>query len=397
MTEKLYYKDSHLKTFTAKVLSCQWDEKKECYGVVLDQTVFFPEGGGQYADSGNLYLISKEEGGILNEGISVIDVQERGENPVHYVREKLEEGAFVKGEINYEERFVKMQQHTGEHIVSGLMHRHFGFDNVGFHLGQELVTMDFNGVLTEQELRMIEMEANAAVVKNLPVLVAYPSKEELDILEYRSKKELSGQVRIVTIPDYDVCACCAPHVERTGEIGMIRLIDGVKYKGGMRVTMVCGFRALQDYWMKEDNIREISHLLSAKPYETADAVRRLQKEQKQWKDKLYRMQNSYLEKKLQEFPEGARDVLVFEPEMDKNLARKFVDTGKSNVSGICGMFLGNDEDGYQYTLGSNREDLRLLIREFHQHFSGKGGGKPEMVQGTVLGKKEEMESFFAKR
>ena len=300
----------------------------------------------------------------------------------------------MTGQIDYQDRFSKMQQHSGEHIVSGLVHRHFGYDNVGFHLGKELVTMDFNGTLTGEQIRQIELEANQAVALNLEIQVAYPSKEELDAMDYRSKKELTGQVRIVTVPGYDVCACCAPHVERTGEIGIIKLVDAVKYKGGTRVTMVCGFRALQDYQMKEENVREISRLLSAKPYETAEAVKRLQGEVAQWKDKMYRMQTQYLEKKLEEIPEDAENVLVFETELDKNAARKFVDAGKERCSGICALFLGNDEQGYQYTLGSKTEDLKALLKTFHEAFPGKGGGKGEMVQGTVVGEMEKIREFF---
>lgn len=383
-TEKLYYQDSHMREFTGTVVSCAWDEKKEWYGVVLDRTAFFPEGGGQYADSGTLG------------GIAVEDVKERDGLVVHYIRQPLEPGTQVQGEIDFEERFSRMQQHTGEHIVSGLVHRHFGYDNVGFHLGNDLVTMDFSGALTEEQLRMVELEANQAVAENIPVQTAYPSKAELDELEYRSKKELTGQVRIITIPGYDVCACCAPHVERTGEIGIIKLIDAVKYKGGTRVTMVCGFRALQDYQIKENNVKEISRLLSAKPYETAEAVRHLQAEVLQWKDKLLRMQNAYMEKKLEELPEGTANYILFEKEMDKNAARRFVDAGMHKCSGICGIFLGDEARGYQYTLGSEHVNLKEFLKDFHQEFSGKGGGKPEMVQGTVAADAQALRAYLCK-
>ncbi|MDD3253610.1 MAG: alanine--tRNA ligase-related protein [Lachnospiraceae bacterium] len=372
-TEKLYYQDSHMREFTAQVLSCEWDEKKNAYGVVLDRTAFFPEGGGQYADSG-----------VLG-GIAVEDVKEKDERVLHYLKQPLEAGAQVQGVIDYEERFSKMQQHSGEHIVSGLVHRYFGYDNVGFHLGQELVTMDFNGTFTGEQLCQIEREANAAVTQNIPIQVIYPTRQELDELDYRSKKELSGQVRIVIVPGYDVCACCAPHVSLTGEIGMIRLVDAIKYKGGTRVTMVCGFRALQDYRMKERNIIEISRQLSVKPYETAEAVQRMQTELQQWKEKLIRTQTAYLEKKLEELSAETKDYILFEPEMDKNAARKFVDAGMQKCSGICGIFLGNDESGYQYTLGSQSVDLKTFLKEFHETFPGKGGGKSQMVQGTVAG------------
>lgn len=382
MTDKLYYHDSHQDSCHATVLSCEWDEKKQCFRVILDQTVFFPEGGGQYADTG-----------VLG-GVNVLDVQEKDDVIIHYTDGELTPGTEVIGTINYTERFSKMQQHTGEHIVSGIIHRTFGYDNVGFHLGQELVTMDFSGTFTPTQLSQVEYEANEAVVKNLPILVTYPSKEELNQLDYRSKKELTGQVRIVEIPGYDVCACCAPHVKLTGEIGIIRLIDAVKYKGGTRVTMVCGFRALKDYRMKEDNIREISRLLSAKPEESAQAVHRLQDETRMWKDKFVRSQSRAMEQILDNQPENVENILIFEEDVDKNVARRFVDEGKGKCRGICGIFLGNDKDGYRYILGSESIDLKAYSKGFHEALGGKGGGQPEMIQGTVNGTEEMLRQFM---
>lgn len=393
MTEKLYYQDNHLSEFTAQVVRCEWDEKKQCYGIILDRTAFFPEGGGQYADPGWL------------NGICVEDVRERSSEVIHYLKHPLEAGSQAAGKIDYAERFARMQQHSGEHIVSGLVHQHYGYENVGFHLGEFLVTMDFNGSLSLEQLRQIEGEANHAVAADLEIQVSYPSREELERLEYRSKKELSGQVRIVTVPGYDVCACCAPHVSRTGEIGMIKLVDAVKYKGGTRVSMVCGVRALQDYREKEESVREISHLLSAKPNEVAEAVKRLQKEAQQYKEKLARLQNRYLELRLGELTaaaspkagEASADVLLFEEELDKNAARRFVDAGMRQITGVCGTFLGTDEKGYQYILGREQGNMKEFLSEFHQAFPGKGGGKSEMVQGTVNAAQAEIETFFRER
>ena len=382
MTKKLYYEDSHQDICHATVLSCEWNEKKQCYEVVLDQTVFFPEGGGQYADTG-----------VLG-GVKVLDVQEKGDVIIHYTDGELQPNTEVDGTINYEERFSKMQQHTGEHIVSGIVHRTFGYDNVGFHLGQELVTMDFNGTFTPEQLQQVEYEANEAVVKNLPIVVTYPSKEELDQLDYRSKKELTGQVRIVEIPGYDVCACCAPHVKLTGEVGIIRLIDAVKYKGGTRVTMVCGFRALKDYRMKEDNVREISRLLSAKPEESAQAVHRLQDEARLLKEKLVRAESRAMERILNNLSDDVENYFVFEEDVDKNVARRFVDEGKGKCHGICGIFLGSDKDGYRYILGSETVDLKAFSKAFHEALGGKGGGKPEMIQGTVTASEEMIRTYM---
>lgn len=389
MTEKpfqdrLYYQDSHLARFTAQVLECRWDEKRGSYRVVLDRTAFFPEGGGQYADTGMLG------------GIRVLDVREREGQVVHYLEGPLEPGTRAEGVLDYEQRFSRMQQHSGEHIVSGLVHRHFGYDNVGFHLGQEQVTMDFNGSLTPENLRQIEQEANEAVFRNISIQVTWPDREELAALEYRSKKELEGPVRIVTVPGYDVCACCAPHVERTGEIGLIRLVDAIRYKGGTRVTMACGFRALKDYQEKEASVRDISRLLSARPEEVAGAVERLQQEARQWREKLVGMQNAHMEARLAAMGDHVVHEIVFEEELDKHAARRFVDAAMDQCSGLCALFLGNDSDGYQYTIGSRHVDLKELLRDFHRQFPGKGGGKAPMVQGTVRGTRKELEEYLGK-
>lgn len=382
MTEKLYYQDQKMQNFTARVLSCEFDEKKACYGIVLDRTAFFPEGGGQYADPG-----------VLN-GIAVQDVKEKGEVIIHYLKEAIEVGSEVSGQIDFDVRFSRMQQHSGEHIVSGIVHKHFGYENVGFHLGDEITTLDFNGPLTEEQVRQVEWEANEAVFRNVPIQVSYPTKEERDLLEYRSKKELSGQVRIVTIPGYDVCACCAPHVTLTGEIGLIKLVDVVKYKGGVRVTMMSGFRALQDYQEKENSVREISRALSAKPNEVAGAVSRLRNEVGKCKETISRLQSGYLEDKLDEITDETVSYVLFEEEMDKNAGRRFVDAGMRKVSGICGLFLGNDEKGYSYTMGSMNVNMRDFLKEFHEVCPGKGGGKPEMVQGSVSASRDVIEGFL---
>ena len=222
MTEKLFYEDSHMITFLATVIACE--KAGDYYEAVLTRTAFFPEGGGQYADTGRI------------DGVEVVDVQERQGLIYHKLSEPLELGKEVEGTIDWEERFSKMQQHSGEHIVSGLVHRTYGYDNVGFHMGKDAVTMDFNGVLTREQLKEIEKKANEAVVKNIDIQVLYPTKEQLEKIEYRSKIEIDGQVRIVEVPGYDTCACCAPHVKKTGEIGIIKLVGVQNYKGGVRVS-----------------------------------------------------------------------------------------------------------------------------------------------------------------
>ena len=272
MTEKLFYQDSHRTEFTAKVISCE--EAKDEYRVVLDQTVFFPEGGGQYADTG---MLGDTE---------VTDVHEKDDVIYHTTKAPLEAGSEVNGKINWDERFEKMQQHTGEHIVSGIVHERFGYNNVGFHLGSDYCTMDFDGPISKEQLKEIEAAANEAVYQDLEIKILYPSKDELKDLDYRSKIEIEGQVRIVEIPGYDVCACCAPHVKTTGEIGAIKLVSMVNYKGGERITMLCGRRAMRDYEKKDSMTKEISALLCAKEYEVAEAVGRLKSEQTRMKSQI---------------------------------------------------------------------------------------------------------------
>ena len=264
MTDRLYYEDSHLAAFPAMVTACE--QEKDYWKVALDQTAFFPEGGGQAGDTGYLG------------DVEVFDTHGKNGEIWHYTRQPLEIGAEVKGVLDWKKRFSRMQQHSGEHIVSGLIHTRFGYDNVGFHLGEEEVTMDFNGPITKEELLEIETAANQVVFGNVPIQISYPSKEELAVLDYRSKIEIEGQVRIVTIPDIDVCACCAPHVNTTGEIGLIKLTNVQSHRGGVRVNLLAGDRALRDYREKESSVKAVSVLLSAKEAVVADAVERLKQE-----------------------------------------------------------------------------------------------------------------------
>lgn len=379
-TEKLFYQDSHLQEFDATVLSCQPDG--DTFKVVLDRTAFFPEGGGQYADTG-----------VLND-VKVLDVHEKEDIVYHTMEKPMEEGMKVHGMINWEERFEKMQQHTGEHIISGLVNARFGYNNVGFHLGSDYCTMDFDGPITKEQLKEIELEANKAVWKNLDIAVTYPSKEELKEMEYRSKIEIEGQVRIVTVPGYDVCACCAPHVDKTGEIGMIKLVSMVNYKGGERITMLCGSRALRDYDQKDENGKEISALLCAKELEIAEAVKRLKEEQTSLKSKMANMQQKMLEFRANEISVEGEIVAVFDPELTGNGPRELMNLLLNKGAKISAVFAGNDADGYRYVIGSKTEDVRPLSKKLNEAFSGRGGGKPEMVQGSLTGAEEEIRKML---
>lgn len=387
-TEKLYDKDSFTKEFQAKVIFCEpWEEG---YRVVLDQTGFFPEGGGQTADTGYLMAGTADR----EQKIKVSDVQEEGGIIYHMTDDAVEVDTEVTGVLDWEDRFLKMQHHSGEHIVSGLVRKHFGYNNVGFHLGSQVVTLDFNGVLTKEELRQIEWEANRAVAENLAIQVTYPSDEELEKLEYRSKIEIDGQVRIVTIPGYDVCACCAPHLSHTGQIGMIKLVNMQNYKGGIRVYMLCGFAALRDYCEKEDSVRAIALSLSANENQVAAGVEKLKDEIYAQKGVIHKLSGELLDYKVDSVEQGAKKAVIFDENLEGNQVREMANKLLEKETVIAAVFAGNDEKGYRYVIGSRTKDVREIAKELNTVCNGRGGGKPEMAQGSVSGKRSAIEHFF---
>ena len=391
MTEKLFYQDSHLTEFEAKVLSCEpvnpdiLPGHSGEYAAELDRTAFFPEGGGQYADTG-----------VLG-GVRVTDVQEKDGRILHLLEGPLEPGTCVSGRIDWEERFMKMQQHSGEHIVSGLVHSAFGYNNVGFHLGSEDCTMDFDGELSKEQLVHIEQEANRAVWKNLKIQALYPSAEELARMEYRSKIEIEGQVRIIVVPGYDVCACCAPHVPYTGEIGLIKLTHVQRYKGGARVTMLCGVRALQDYEVKQEQAGEISALLCAKENEIAESVRHLRDEADNLKYELGEKEKKLIAVKAEMIPKDGKPVCIFTEDIEGDSMRLLMNLVLEAGHNVCAVFHGNDSEGYRYVIGSRTQNMRELVKEFNAAFDGRGGGKPEMVQGTARGCESEMKTWILRK
>lgn len=387
-TLQLYNQDSHMQTFQGTVLTCKEQAVTDGvttphYIITLDATVFFPEGGGQPSDVGTLG------------NVPVLDVQEKDDIIYHTLSAPLTIGEVVTGQIDWTKRFNLMQHHSGEHIISGIVHKNFGYDNVGFHMGSEAITIDFNGNLTESDIRIIELEANQAIYQNLPIEIKYPSAEELQELDYRSKKELTGNIRIVTIPGYDICACCAPHVTLTGEIGCIKITSCEKYKGGVRVSMLCGTSALQDYNTKEKSVTEISVLLSAKPNIISDAVKNLKADNISMKGQISDLQNQLLRYKAEAITEDTESICLFETDLAPNLLRNYGNLLVSRCSGLCAVFTGSDENGYKYVLASKSLDVRPISSQINEAFNGKGGGSKEMVQGSVVGNKETLEAFFA--
>lgn len=380
-TKRLYDENSYIREFDARVLSCE--EGKNGYEVVLDESAFFPEGGGQPADQG-----------FLND-VRVTDVRDKKDYVLHICSQSLKPGSLVHGRIDWERRFLHMQQHSGEHIFSGIVHRLHGYDNIGFHMGKDFVTVDFSGLLTEEEIAEAEKQANTVVLANERILAEYPCARELETLEYRSKKEIDGAVRIVTVPGADVCACCGTHVKRAGEIGPIKVTSSEHYKTGIRLTLEIGWRALEDYEEKHRNVKAISALLSVKPEETAAAV---QKQQELMQE--LRLQNNGLKQRLfemmvKEIPEGQEKTVIFEDGLNAVEIRKLADM-LSERTGLAAVFSGSDGEGYKYVVCSRQKDAAALGKDLNRELNGRGGGKNPMIQGSVQAEKAEIREFFEK-
>ena len=384
-TVRLYDQDAYATKFEAEVLACEEVEKKEkkVYQVWLDQTLFFPEEGGQSPEMGTI------------DGIKVLDVQIKDEVIKHTLAAPLAVGTMVKGVVDWKHRFYNMQQHSGEHIFSGIVHNRFGYDNVGFHLSDSIVTMDFNGVITAEDIEEIETEVNQAIIENIPVEVSYPTKEELKVLEYRSKIEIEGQVRIVTIPGYDVCACCAPHVRRTGEIGMLKVMNVQSYKGGVRISILCGFRALEAFRQKADIITELMAQFSTNQEALVENVTKLKNTNQTMKNQLASAKQELMEYKVAAIPEDSENAILFESDLDTPVVRNVVNGLVEQFTGICAVFVGNDESGYQFIVGSKNKDCRAIAAALREKLSARGGGSDKMIQGSVAASQLQIEELLA--
>lgn len=377
MTKKLYDIDAYAREFDATVLSCEAESVKEAgvektvYKVVLDQTLFFPEEGGQSPDKG-----------VLDER-EVLDVQIKNDVITHTLDVALEVGAAVHGEIDWKHRFSNMQQHSGEHIFSGTVHRLFGFHNVGFHLSDNIVSMDFDGVLTEEDVAKVEYLVNEAIVRNLPITISYPNREELAQLEYRSKIEIEGQVRIVTIGDVDVCACCAPHVRNTGEIGMLKVMSLQNYKGGVRITILCGFRALEAFREKNAVVSGLMNSLTSSQDVLVDRVEKLKASNQDYKYRLAAAKQKLMEIKISQIPAEQEHVILFGQDIENLVMRNTVNELTTKHAGVCGIFVGDEMEGYQFIIGSANVDCTKVAALLREATKAKCGGSKQMIQGSV--------------
>lgn len=394
-TTYLYDSNAYATEFDATVLNCEKVSENE-YHLILDQTLFFPEQGGQSPDKGTINGIQVSDVQI-NDGVIVHTLtvdNERAHEDAVIKDSLLKPGDKVHGIIDWTHRFYNMQQHSGEHIFSGIVHSRFGYDNVGFHLSDQTVTMDFNGIMSEQDIYDIEYEVNKAITENIEVQVTFPTREELEKLEYRSKIEIEGQVRIVTVPGYDVCACCAPHVRRTGEIGILKVMGIQNYKGGIRVTILCGFRALMAFREKAAVISELTGFLTTGQDKLVDTVKKLKTSSQNMSSQLAQANQTLLLQKLESIPAEQEDVIMFETGINTKTLRNVINSMMEKHSGYCGIFVGDDENGYNYVVGSKNKDCKEIAGKLKDEFSAKGGGNSQMIQGSLVASANDISTVF---
>lgn len=395
MTEAIFDRDPRELSFKARVLSCE--ERRTAAGesrfaVVLDRTAFFPEQGGQKADRGALG------------GASLLDAEIHEGVITHLLDAPLELGSEVCGKVDWARRFDFMQQHTGEHILSGLANRLYGAENVGFHLSEREVQLDFSVQLSEAELEALEHAANQAIFRDIPVKAYYPNAEELAALNYRQKKELTGAIRIVELEGVDCCACCAPHVARSSEVGILKILSAMNYKGGTRLYIACGMRAVQDYAARIREAQQLSKLLSAPQGELSAAVVRLQEKAMAAEQRaaetalaliLLRAEAAARDKaQTHEPPKAEADGLcLILPPLPESALQRAVKPLKELFSGVVALFSGDDESGYAFLMFGDSVDWKPFLAELRTR-GGKGGGGKDRVQGRLLCRAKELHTIF---
>ena len=378
-TEKLYYQDPFMQEFTATVLACE--EAKNSFKVVLDRTAFYPEGGGQPADHGALG------------GAAVTDVHEKDGVIFHTCDQAVEIGETVTGRIDWARRFDHMQQHSGEHIISGILCTDYHCDNVGFHLGADVVTIDYNADISWEQALDAERKANEVIWADRAVDIKYPTPAELAALDYRSKKELTGKVRIVTFPEADCCACCGTHVLRAGQVGLIKVLSCQKFREGVRIELICGRRALNYLGAVYDQDRAIGQRLSVKPQDTLAAVERLEAELSAAKVRMADLEESVFDAIARENA-GRGDVVLFQPAMKSDSVRKLADAVAHRCGGLAAVFAGK-EGRYAYALvRSDGGDISAFVKELNKTLNGRGGGRNGFAQGSVQAEVAQIRKFF---
>lgn len=388
-TMKLYYSHPYDTQFVGNVLSCE-KGNDNTYLLILDQTLFFPEEGGQTPDKG---IITYNDSTLKVRDVRIKKIHGR-DWIIHIIDTEIPVGCIVNGEIIWEHRYSNMQNHSGEHIFSGLVNTTLGYDNVGFHLSDSIVTMDYNGPLSNDDIDDIALKANESIWADIPISASYPDKATLESLEYRSKIQLEGSVRIVTIPGIDTCACCAPHVKRTGEIGTLMVISSQNYKGGTRLSILCGKRAYLYNVNNRNMITTVSQNLKIPPENTVKGVSELQENISTLKKNLHLATAEILSLDSKLIPEDSDNAVLFVPEADSISIRNFINENKNSHPGFVGVFSGDEITGYSYIIGSSSKNCQELLVSLRENFSSKGGGKPEMIQGFLIASREQIMKLF---
>lgn len=378
-TEKLYYADPFLAEFTAEVRSCV--PGKTGFLVALDRTAFYPEGGGQPADHGTLG------------GVAVTDVHEKDGVILHNLEKAVEIGATLTGKIDWPRRLDQMQQHSGEHILSGILCRDYHCDNVGFHMGADRVEIDYNADISWDQALAAEAEANAVIWADAPVEIAYPSPEALGALAYRSKKELTGQVRIVTFPGADCCACCGTHVLRAGQVGLVKVLSCQKFRSGVRLEILCGKRAVEFLSAMDGQNRAIARQLSAKPTETLAAVERMVAELTAAKARINALEEQSFAALAAEYV-GAGDTVLFSAPLESQAVRKLADALAQRCGGLAAVFAGEKEHWNYACIRADGADIAPLVKAMNLALQGRGGGKNGFAQGSVQAEQAAIRDFF---
>lgn len=389
MTEKLYDKDAYASEFSASVLGIEKTSDRKTV-IELDKTLFFPLEGGQNPDTGVITDASGKE-------YKVIDVKIKDDVITHYVEGEvnLNAGDTVAGKIDFNHRFDLMQHHSGEHIFSGITYGKYGYNNVGFHLTEEICTIDVGGPLKEEEIKELEYLTNKAISENVPIITGYPSPEEIAKLEYRSKKEVKGPLRIVEVKGYDVCACCAPHVRSTGEVGSFHIVKYENYKGGVRLTVKCGLRAVREYQNYRDILTETGRELSSAKEDLHANVIKIKDELGKIKAELNALKEQAIDAKVAAIANTDKPICILEDDMDATLLRNYCNALMEKTTSHVFILVKTATEGtYRFILGSNTIDVAALLTEAKKIFTIKGGGRNPQVQGTIEGNEEEIIQYF---
>lgn len=383
MTQKLYDENSYIKEFEAVVVSCT--KHDDYFEIILDKTAFFPTSGGQMGDSGYIEDAIVSETYYLDKSETEI---------IHKTNKAFDVGTNVFCKLDFDKRYTKMQNHTGEHIISGIIHNMFGYENVGFHLSNDsYFTCDYNGYIDPSTLSQIEKEVNLVIYQEKKVKAYYP--DDISNLNYRSKKPIDGKIRIVSIEDTDMCACCAPHVSNTGEVGILKIIDAIKYKGGIRITCVCGLDAYLDYKRRVDTEKELSILLNSNEKELVSAVKDQFENINKLKSEVSKLKNQLFDSIVLSIPNNEKRHIQFFENYSMDDLRQFSNKVVDKTNGTC-LALSETEKGFLFILISKDLNVLDIKQNMQANLNRKCGGNSSMISGNILSSKDDITLWFSK-